>query len=375
MKRGYKRLLIFEIILFITLLLNSFVSSILTNYKLALYLIVVLILFKIFFGFEKDRHYYTKDAIFEEIIFLLIYFILFYLLGIIVSFARVSNYYTLRGITLFILPLIITIVLKEYLRYMMLNKAEGSKLLTITTVILFIMLDLTTTLYYADFKSNYQIFLFIALNFLPAISLNISLSYVSYKVGYKPAIIYQLATNLYKYLLPIIPNPDEYVASVIFLIVPALFCYKMWKRFEKEKDKQIDRDYYKHKTVSLVLPLFIVIFLVYITSGYFHFYAIAIASGSMTPNIHKGDVVIIEKTDGKFENIQEGQVIAYKYDGIIIVHRLVKKMKSGEKYYFYSKGDANKDIDGYKITEDMMIGIVRVKVPFVGLPTVWLNEL
>ena len=366
MKRGYKRLLIFEIILFITLLLNSFVSSILTDYKLVLYLATVLVIFKIFFGFEKDRHRYTKDAI---------YFILFYLLGIIVSFARVSNYYTLRGIILFILPLIITIVLKEYLRYMMLSKAEGSKLLTITTVILFIMLDLTTVLYYTDFKSNYQIFLFVALDFLPAISLNASLSYVSLKVGYKPTILYQLVTNLYKYLLPIIPNPDKYVASVIFLLVPALFCYRIWKRFEKEKDKDIDRDYYKQKTISLVFPAILVVGLVYITSGYFHFYAVAIASGSMTPNIYKGDVVIIEKTDGNFENVQEGQVIAYKYDGIIVVHRLVKKIKSGEEYYFYSKGDANNDIDGYKITEDMMIGVVRLKAPFIGLPTVWLNEL
>ena len=375
MKRGYKRLLIFEIIIFITLLLNSFVSSVLSNYWMAIYLAVVLVLFKIFFGFEKDRHPFTKDAIFEEIIFLLIYFILFYLLGIIISFARVDNFYTLENMFKFVVPLVLILILKEYLRYMMLNKAEGSKLLITTTVILFIMLDLTTIIFYQDFKTKYTSFLFVALDFLPAISLNISLSYVSMKVGYKPTIIYQLATNLYKYLLPIIPNPDEYVASVIFLIVPALFCYKIWKRFEKEKDKEIDRDYYKHKTVSLVLPILIVVFLVYITSGYFHFYAVAIASGSMTPNIYKGDVVIIEKTEGEFDNVQEGQVIAYKYDGVIIVHRLVKKLKSGEEYYFYSKGDANNDVDAYKITEDMMIGVVRVKVPFVGLPTVWLNEL
>ena len=124
MKRGYKRLLIFEIIIFITLLLNSFVSSVLSNYWMAIYLAVVLVLFKIFFGFEKDRHRYTKDAIFEEIIFLLIYFILFYLLGIIISFARVDNFYTLENMFKFVVPLVLILILKEYLRYMMLNKVN-----------------------------------------------------------------------------------------------------------------------------------------------------------------------------------------------------------------------------------------------------------
>ena len=42
---------------------------------------------------------------------------------------------------------------------------------------------------------------------------------------------------------------------------------------------------------------------------------------------------------------------------------------------FYSKGDANESEDNWVITEDMIIGIVNVKIPYLGLHTVWLNEL
>ena len=50
-------------------------------------------------------------------------------------------------------------------------------------------------------------------------------------------------------------------------------------------------------------------------------------------------------------------------------------VKVDNKYYFYTKGDANEIEDGYPITEDMIVGVVNVKVPYIGLPTVLLNEL
>lgn len=121
-----------------------------------------------------------------------------------------------------------------------------------------------------------------------------------------------------------------------------------------------------------LIPL--VIFIVYFTSGYFKFYAVAIASGSMMPNINKGDVVIIEKIND-YNKIKEGQVIAYKYNDVIVVHRLQRIIKEREKFYFYTKGDANSMEDPYVIYQEMIVGIVNIKVPYLGIPTVWLNEL
>ena len=51
----------------------------------------------------------------------------------------------------------------------------------------------------------------------------------------------------------------------------------------------------KLKIVYEIPIILILIMMIYFVSGYFEFYAIAIATGSMVPNINKGDFVIINK--------------------------------------------------------------------------------
>jgi len=373
MKKSYKKMLIYQIIIFLIFILNSFISNILGGYNFVLFLALSLILFKFLFGFEKDRHRYTKDVIYEILILLLTFFVLFYLFGVIIGFAK-TNYLNWYGIKTFIIPLILTIILKEKLRYMMLKKSEESTFLTVITIMLFIFLDITEAIYYAKFNSIYNIFMFASLSLLPAISSNIVCSYVSKQTGYKPTILYLLITKLYAYLLPIIPNPTEYLTAIINLILPVLLGYKIHSFLDKDKDTYIDRDYNKKRVKSLGLPIVLTIVIVYFTSGYFKYYALAIASGSMSPKIKKGDIVIVEKIKDKYDKIKEKDVIAYEYNGIIIVHRVEKILDLHGMYYFYTKGDANSSSDNYAIDQSMIIGVVRMDIPYIGWPTVWLNE-
>lgn len=374
-KKSYIKLFSLEIILFFFLILNSFVSSILSRYNLIMCLILLIFLFKKGFGFEKDRHRFTKDIIMEMIIFLLGYFILYYVFGLVIGFYRAGNYFTLNGFRDFLIPLTIIAILKEFLRYNFMQKSEGSKILRVCTIVLFILLDVTNVLYYSNYDSKYEVFLFIALYLMPAISKNIACSYITVKTGYKPVIFYQLVMTLYVYILPILPNPSEYISSIIQFVVPLILMYRMYLLFDKYTNKVVERNYNKRSFAVFVPTLIVTAILVYFVSGYFHFHAIAIASGSMSPEINKGDVVVIEKIDEKYDLLQEGQVIAYKHGNIVVVHRLINIIKSDNNYYFYTKGDANEDDDNWVINQDDIIGIVKVKVPFVGLPTVWLNEL
>lgn len=375
MKSGYKRLLIFELFIIAILILNSFVSSILRDYVMVAFILIILILFKFLFGFEKDRHRYIKDIIYETTIFLLIFFLLYYSSGIIFEYARTGNYYTLKNMFKFVVPIILLIFPKEFLRYMMLKKGEGSKLLFITTCILFIFIDISVPIYYNTFNSGYEVFILFALTILPSISKNVACSYVTKTSGYKPVIYYLLITELYAYLLPIVPDPNQYIVSIILFLLPILYALCIYRFYKKDEDEEVEREYNKKKNYMLIFPTCLVIFLVYITSGYFHFHAITIASGSMSPNIKKGDVVVIEKLNNNYNGLQVGEVIAYKYHDIVIVHRLVDVLNVEDKYYFYTKGDANSKADNYVITEDMIIGKVNVKVPYIGLPTVWLHGL
>ena len=375
MKRGYKKLLIFQLIMFLILILNSFIHNILGNYSTIIFLVLTTIAFKFIFGIEKDRHRFTKDIIFDVIIFLLTFFLLYYLSGIIIGFARTDNYYNVNGIITFIIPIIITTIVKEFLRYQVIMKSEGSKLLTILTCILFIFLDVTNPIFYNGFASKYDTFIFFALTLLPAISSNIVCSYLTYKVGYKPNILYLLVINLYQYLLPLVPNPNEYLASLVNFLLPILLGFKLSSFFNLTMDEEIERDYNKKGIISLIIPTILVIILVYFTSGYFHYYAVAIASGSMEKVISKGDIVVIEKLDAEYEKLKEGQVIAYTYNGVLVVHRIVRIIKQDGQYYVYTKGDANPNEDNYVVEQDTIMGTVKAVIPYLGLPTVWLNEI
>ncbi|MEE3344193.1 MAG: signal peptidase I [Bacilli bacterium] len=375
MKKGYKRLLYFESIIFLVLILNSFVWNILNKYTILLFIGIILILFKIFFGFEKDKHRYTKDIIMDTIIFLLIYFMCYYLLGVIISFASSGNHYTIEGFKTFIIPIIIQVILVEYLRYVMMCKSEGNIITMISTILLITLIDTTSAIYYADFTSSYGLFKLIALTILPALSRNIGFSYLVLKTGFKPLIVYQLVMGLYYYLIPIVPNPNEYLSSIILFCVPIIYCYKRNTFFQKTHDREIERDYRKKSIVPLLTSTAIVIIIVVLTSGYFHLWAIAVASGSMAPKINKGDVVIIEKINNNINKLKKGDVIAFKYKDVVVVHRLTNIIVEKDEYYFYTKGDANSHEDSFIVEKDMIVGLVNYKIPFIGLPTVWLNEL
>ena len=114
--------------------------------------------------------------------------------------------------------------------------------------------------------------------------------------------------------------------------------------------------------------------LAYFISGHFRYYAVAVATGSMMPKIAVGDVVIIDQYRD-YKTLEIGEIIAYKYHGVVVVHRLYDKVRIKDDYYFYTKGDANDVVDNYIIYPDTILGSVKLKLPYIGIPTVWLNKM
>ncbi len=375
MKKSHVKLAVFDIFLIIVLLLNSFILSILNTYlRMSIFVLILLVIFKILFGFEKDNHRYTKDIMMNITIIYLASFIVYYLFGLIIGFVRTNTHYSFYGIRTFIIPYVLMIIAKEYLRYQMITKSQKSKYLLFITFVIFVLIDVTNNINSSNFGSYYGGFIFFAVNLLPAISNNIVANYIVKKVGYKNNILWLLIAGLYANLLPIVPNTGLYVGSMIKFLFPLIILYNIYLFWEKKSNNVPTRDSEGKNYLAVSSLLVFIAVLVYFTSGYFRFYIIAIATGSMTPNIYKGDIVVIDK---KFDysSLRVGQVIAYKYENKIIVHRLVNIVNTDDTYYFYTKGDANNADDNYVIYEDTVIGVVNVRIPYIGLPTVWLNEL
>ena len=375
MKKSYIKLIFLMFFFSLLFILNGFVNKFLSQVTLDILLIVLLVLANLLFGFEKDRHRYVKDVILEILIILISFIVLYYLFGVIVGFAKVGNYYSLKSMTNIILPLVIYIVVGEILRYELLIKSSESRLLIYLVCIFFIIIDTTIPFSVHTNKFDREMFLLIAVTILPSISKNILCTFLNLKFGYKPSIVYLLIVGLFSYLIPIIPNPNEYIYSLIFILFPlyVLEHVKKWLDSDKVSNAVLERYNYKKDSLWQFLPLIaITAVLVYFVSGYFKYYAVAIASGSMEPNISKGDVVIVDK---EFNELKEGEVLAYYYDDKVVVHRIYKIIDTNGEYFIYTKGDANNDYDKYKIDKSMIIGVVKIKIPIIGYPTILLNEL
>ncbi|MEM2115375.1 MAG: signal peptidase I [Candidatus Woesearchaeota archaeon] len=99
------------------------------------------------------------------------------------------------------------------------------------------------------------------------------------------------------------------------------------------------------------------------------------------PNgLKKGDVILLY---GKSpEEIEIGDVIVFSTpSGKAVIHRCVAKWNEDDVWYFTTKGDANlgiaKDhsIQEFKIHQNRLLGVAFFRIPYLGLPKAWLEDL
>ena len=125
--------------------------------------------------------------------------------------------------------------------------------------------------------------------------------------------------------------------------------------------------------VITTLAIVIMLGVVMLTSNQFRYGSYVVATESMTGEIDKGDIVLYQRYDT--QNIIEGQVIVFEKGNSAIIHRVVDiQIINGQTRYF-TKGDANEDIDLGFITDGDIVGLVNYKIPYFGYPTLWMRSL
>lgn len=374
MKSSEKKILTLEIVSLIFLLLNLLLFKLDNIYIIFAFLLLLLIVLNFITGFEKNRKRFKKDGIILSIIFTLSYLFTIYVSGLFLGFER--NGYSLSLLNIFrnSFPILVVILVSEFLRFELNTKSENQKSLIVLSSILFVLVDINIAMQMYDFSNLNDLLEMAALVTLPSITKNILLTYFSLKFGFASTLIYQIIMELYIYLVPILPDFNIYLESIITFIYP-LILLKITKLMLKADEKK--EEVVKGKNISRFVNIFIILIMfviVLLTSGIFKYYFLSIGSGSMTPNINKGDVVIVEKyNENELENIEKGDILVYKKENQVVVHRVVE-VNQGDEITFRTKGDNNDDEDAWIINEKDVIGIAKFRIPLVGYPTVWLNE-
>ena len=374
MKKGYIKILVIEILLLISLLFNSFVFKIASYYLTSAILLVALVLMIFLVGYEKDRYRYKKDVFLNILIILLIYYFITYFLGFFTGFIKTG--YSLRIVNIIrnTFPVILLILISELLRYEFLSKVKENKYLIALTFLIFVMVDVNMMALVYDVTSYSGLIKMICLVLFPSVTKNIFLTYLTIKVGYKNCIFYRLVTELTPYLLPLFPDFGDYITILLETILPIIIMFKINGLFSYNEERKITSSKYNAKKLALYSVItFVLLIVVMLTSGYFKYFAVTIGSSSMSPNIDKGDVVIVKKISAS--KVKEGDVLVYNHDNKMIVHRVVKIMTVEGKFYYITKGDNNDANDAYVVNESDIIGITSFKIKYIGMPTVALNEL
>ena len=270
----------------------------------------------------------------------------------------------------YILPFTVIIVAVEIIRSRLL--AQKYKF---SSVMCYLICVLSEVLMYRNLHEITSLNRFmglVGLTLFPALTGNVLYHYVSKKFGAVPNIIFRLIITLYAYVLPITSGISDSLLSFIWLILPLVIfffvraIYRKGKKSPKEKNG-------KFSYISMGATAVLMLSIVMIISCQFTIGALVIATESMTGEINKGDVIIFEKYDD--QKIKENQVIVFRSDTSMIVHRVIKIETIGDERRYFTKGDANDSPDAGYVLEADIVGLTDFKIPYIGFPTLWLNEI
>ena len=367
-------IIIFSILILYFIVSKIFFINLGTTYTMIInpifWIVLVIILkmhIKKFYLSKKLK----KEILDYTLIAVLIYIIIYLFSGLFVSFGKNPNSQTLKGVLINFWITGSVIFCREYIRFLIINNVfeNQKKVISIFLVIIFSLLEIINI----DILGNggYYIFKQIISVILPTIVKNILFTYIAYCKYYWPSILYELLIYLVLWTSPILPNLKWILIAVIDIAVPTgLYLYIRYRKnksdYYKSKEAQSDSD-----PKSMIALMILVIIGIWFALGVFPIKPIAIATGSMYPNINIGDVVILKKCS--INDIKSGDVIEYKSNGKSIVHRVIDVNQKNGEFFIITKGDNNEHNDSL-VNEEQLVGKALFKLKYIGYPAIWLTN-
>ncbi len=321
----------------------------------------------------KDENNKTQSLIIALIVYIIIYF----LLGLVFGFQKtpyskdilsiIKNLWAFGGIIFF----------QEFIRNSMVRIEKKKRINFILIIILFTLVNISFTNFGDHFSSLKEGFIYTATTLIPLTVTSGVLTYLSYIGGARLPIIYRLFVVVPEFIVPIVPSLDWFVTAVIGITLPlAVFVYLNYVHVNK-MERLSKRARKKYNPVVYV-PVFVFIALVAgFVIGVFKYQPIAVLSGSMSPTFNRGDAVVVRKlTTAEKDELKKGDIIQFTSGSKFVVHRIVEITNDeyGNKL-FVTKGDHNNANDLDKVGFDRINGKVSFVIPYIGYPSVWLSGM
>ena len=362
-----------SIILIIITLLSIVFTFEKAKVILAISLFFLAIVTKVIVKKRKVRNSTYKQVIWMMLVFALIYIGLYYLLGFHYGFYRSRFRFSIKSLFYNIIPIIVIVISMEYIRSSLIQQeVKGIDVLTFIGMFIVDMAiyagiyDVTTL---SGFLAN------LGYVILPSISFNILYNYISYRFYHEPIIVFKLIIMLYMYVIPVIPDVYQFLVNFVRFVYPYIIYVFLRKFFSKRMIENIgmSEELSMDNTKFVVASVIILVFIMFL-SNQLKFGMFVVGSSSMNGTLNKGDCLVFEKL-GKNDMIKQYDVIAFRKGNTQYIHRVVSIKERMGKTIYITKGDANDTNDDGYITREDIIGIGKVRLRYMGYPTLWVNQL
>lgn len=372
MKKSFKQLLTIQIFMLLVIITGFFYGNVFKNDLQIIFLFVSFVALYSVFRLDIRNDFKYRQTLKTVMICLLFYFILIYVGGLFTGFAKTIYSFGFTNLIYNIIPTLIYIVLMEFIRSIYINRSNNNKIIIVLSCIVFIIYDSFSKFYLYNLSVSDDLYEYIGLVILVSIARNIFLSILCSKSNVINCIIYRIITELYIFVVPIVPNFGPYINSVLEITLPliiGLILMSPSKRILPSPNMT------KRGRISSIVVVSILLLIILLNSGLIKYQMFVIGSNSMNPYIYRGDVIIARRTNSKeIKQIKKGEILVFRYDKKIVSHRVYKIITRNNKLYFRTKGDNNDQVDDNLAKESDVIGTLSFRIKYIGLPSIWLRE-
>ena len=363
-------LYILELVLVFFLLSTLIFPRFFSKIIIAIILIILLFVIQKVIKIDKLKELYKRSVTFSLIIICLIYIACIYVCGIYIGFYEATfklNFTNLKNI---VIPHILIFVAIENIRKIFLLKEQ--KITPIILLLINLLLDIALTTNIMNVSGVKSYFNLVSCVIFPSIAFNLLYNYIIVKYrNCRAIIIFRSIINLYIYFFPIIPNFDVLFEAIIKIILPFIVFIVLELFYSKEKKKEIPISSKSRDIIIVTILAIIASTLVMLISCKFKYGMLVVASGSMTGALNKGDAIIYGT---EFQDIDVGEIIVFKDGSRKVVHRVIDKKQSNGNIKYYTKGDANDNMDKEFREEKDIIGKVKLRLPYFGMLSVMIMD-
>lgn len=323
---------------------------------------------------KKGRYKYKTGKVKTIIILTLFYLIIWFSLGLVFGFTTSSYAHSFLKILRNIWAFVLILIFREFVR-MKLIENDRSTINIILVTVLFFLSEINISSIISNMETRELAFQYYSGILFPVLVKNVLLTYLCSVGGFKCSLSYVVLITLADILLPILPNLDWFFGALTSSVISAVIGVIVYQEHQKKVIREVSKKQKKNGLFTLIEMTLVVIFSLFV-AGVFKYQPIAVLTYSMKPVFTRGDVVIIEKLNDKEKrDIKVNDVIQYKLNNYVVIHRVIKIEEDREgNILFTTKGDHNKSADDKKVKMGQVIGVAKVYIPKIGYPSVWLNE-